>query len=160
MVTVHAAGGRAMLEAAVKASVNSAESPIVLAVTVLTSLRDSDLPEIGFGDSVTEQALRLAQLAKAAGCQGVVTSPREAAALRKELGPNFLIVTPGVRPAGDANGDQARVATPTQAIAAGASHIVVGRPITGSKDPAGAARAIVEEIAGALGPHTSVTASH
>jgi orotidine-5'-phosphate decarboxylase len=150
MLTVHAAGGRAMLDAAVEASANSGKSPIVLAVTVLTSLKDSDLPQIGICASVTEQAIRLAQLAKATGCQGVVTSPREAAALRKELGPDFLIVTPGVRPAGGANGDQARVSTPAQAIAAGASHIVVGRPITGSKDPAAAARAIVEEIAGAL----------
>ena len=139
-----------MLEAAVKASANSGESPIILAVTVLTSLKDSDLPEIGISASVTEHAIRLAQLAKTAGCQGVVTSPREAAALRKELGPDLLIVTPGVRPAGGANGDQARVSTPAQAIAAGASHIVVGRPITGSKDPAAAARAIVEEIAGAF----------
>jgi orotidine-5'-phosphate decarboxylase len=150
MLTVHASGGRAMLEAAVKASANSGESPIILAVTVLTSLKDSDMAEIGVEGAVSEQVLRLARLAKSAGCQGVVTSPREAAALRKELGRDFLIVTPGVRPAGGANGDQARVSTPAQAIAAGASHIVVGRPITGSKDPAAAARAIVEEIAGAL----------
>ncbi len=150
MLTVHASGGRAMLEAAVKGRGNSAESPIILAVTVLTSLKDSDLSELGIHGSVAEQVIRLARLARAAGCDGVVASPQEAAVLRKELGPDFLIVTPGVRPAGDPAGDQARVATPAQAIAAGASHIVVGRSITGSKDPAAAARAIVEEIASAL----------
>ncbi|MGH9509812.1 MAG: orotidine-5'-phosphate decarboxylase [Terriglobales bacterium] len=150
MLTVHTSGGRAMLEAAIRASANSAESPIILAVTVLTSLKDSDLAETGVHGSVEEQAVRLALLAQAAGCHGVVASPQEAAALRKELGPDFLIITPGVRPAGDAAGDQSRVATPAQAIAAGASYIVVGRPITASKDPAGAARAIVAEIAGAL----------
>ncbi len=150
MLTVHASGGRGMLEAAVKARGNSAESPIILAVTVLTSLRDSDLTEMGVDESVADQVLRLARLAKSAGCQGVVASPQEAAALRKEMGPDILIVAPGVRPAGDPAGDQARVATPAQAIAAGASHIVVGRPITRSNDPAAAARAIVEEIAGTL----------
>ncbi len=150
LLTVHASGGRRMLEAAVKASGNSNVLPIILAVTVLTSLADSDLKDVGIRDSAREQVLRLARLAKSAGCAGVVASPLEAADLRHELGPEFLIVTPGVRPAGDPAGDQARVATPAQAIAAGASHIVVGRPITGSKDPAGAARAIVEEIAGAI----------
>jgi orotidine-5'-phosphate decarboxylase len=149
MLTVHASGGRKMLEAAVKASGNSAESPIILAVTVLTSLTDSDLADLGVRGSTAEQVLRLARLAESAGCGGVVASQLEAAELRRELGPGFLIVTPGVRPAGSAAGDQARVATPAQAIAAGASHVVVGRPITGSKDPAGAARAIVEEIASA-----------
>jgi orotidine-5'-phosphate decarboxylase len=147
MFTVHASGGRAMLEAAVKASANSAQSPIIVAVTVLTSLMDSDLADIGVREAITDQVLRLARLAKSAGCRGVVASPREAALLRQELGPDFLIVTPGVRPAGDSAGDQARVATPAQAIAAGASHIVVGRPITASKDPTGAARAILNEIA-------------
>ncbi len=150
MLTVHASGGRRMLEAAVKASGNSVARPIILAVTVLTSLADSDLKDVGVRDSATEQVLRLARLAKSAGCAGVVASPLEGAELRRELGRDFLIVTPGVRPAGHPAGDQARVATPAQAIAAGASHIVVGRPITGSKDPAGAARAIVEEIARAL----------
>ena len=150
LLTVHASGGRRMLEAAVKASGNSAARPIILAVTVLTSLADSDLKDVGVCDSATEQVLRLARLAKSAGCAGVVASPLEAAELRREFGPDFLIVTPGVRPAGDPAGDQARVATPAQAIKAGASHIVVGRPITGSKDPAAAARAIVKEIAAAL----------
>ncbi len=146
-LTVHASGGRRMLEAAVKASSNSPSQLNILAVTVLTSLSDAALEEVGIRDSAMKQVLRLARLAKSAGCAGVVASPLEAAELRRELGPDFLIVTPGVRPAGDPAGDQARVATPAQAIAAGASHIVVGRPITGSKDPAGAARAIIEEIA-------------
>lgn len=150
LLTVHASGGRRMLEAAVKASGNSAARPIILAVTVLTSLTDSDLKDVGIRDSASDQVLRMARLAKSAGCAGVVASPLEAAELRREMGPDFLIVTPGVRPAGDSAGDQARVATPTQAIKAGASHIVVGRPITGSKHPAAAARAIVKEITAAL----------
>ena len=150
LLTVHASGGRKMLESAVKASGNSTARPNILAVTVLTSLDDSDLADVGIRDSALEQVLRLARLAKSAGCAGVVASPLEAVELRRELGPDFLIVTPGVRPAGEPAGDQARVSTPAQAITAGASHIVVGRPITGSKDPAGAARAIVAEIAAAL----------
>ncbi len=150
MLTVHALGGRKMLEAAVKAAGTGSSSPVILAVTVLTSLADSELPEVGISGPAADQVLRLARLAKSAGCGGVVASPLEAGMLRRELGPDSLIVTPGVRPAGGPASDQARVATPAQAIAAGASHIVVGRPITASKDPAGAARGIVEEIARAL----------
>jgi orotidine-5'-phosphate decarboxylase len=122
---------------------------MILAVTVLTSLKDEDLQEIGVSGRVLDQALRLAALARTAGCDGIVCSAREVAELRRELGAGFAIVTPGIRPAGDAPGDQQRVMTPAEAIAAGASHIVVGRPITASADPAAAARRIVAEIASA-----------
>lgn len=146
MLTVHASGGSKMLQAALQAA-GSAKHPLrVLAVTVLTSLDDSDLKEIGVAAPALEQALRLASLAKKAGCWGVVASAREAQAIRRELGPDFAIVTPGVRPAGGGTDDQVRVATPAEAIAAGATHIVVGRPITAAKDPPAAARAILDEI--------------
>ena len=146
MLTVHASGGSKMLKAAVEAAGSAQHPPRVLAVTVLTSFDDSDLKEIGVAAQTMEQALRLASLAQKAGCSGVVASAREAQAIRRELGPDFAIVTPGVRPAGGSKDDQARVATPSEAIAAGATHIVVGRPITGAKDPAVAARAILDEI--------------
>ena len=146
MLTVHASGGRKMLEAAAEA-VRSRQTPLVLAVTVLTSFREADLAEIGVQGSVTEQVLRLARLAKQAGCGGVVSSPREIAELRRELGPEMVIVTPGIRLAGSEAGDQARVATPAEAIRAGVDYMVVGRPITAATDPAQAARAVVAEIA-------------
>ncbi len=122
---------------------------LILAVTVLTSLNDEDLQEIGFSGRVVDQALRLAALARTAGCDGVVTSAREVREIRRELGAGFIIVTPGIRPAGTAQQDQERAATPTEAITAGASHIVVGRPITASPDPAAAARRILDEITAA-----------
>src|SRR5579864_8626258 len=146
MLTVHASGGRKMLQAAVEAAHSSATKPMVLAVTVLTSLKDDELAEIGVSGRVPDQVLRLAALARNCGCDGVIASPNEARQLRNELGSGFAIVTPGVRPAGAAAGDQARVSTPGQAIALGASHIVVGRPITEAADPAAAARSILEEI--------------
>jgi orotidine-5'-phosphate decarboxylase len=145
MLTVHASGGSKMLKAAVEAAAAAKYPPLVLAVTVLTSFDDSDLQEIGVAAQTQEQALRLASLAHKAGCGGVVASAREAQAIRRALGADLRIVTPGVRPAGGAMDDQARVATPAEAIAAGADYIVVGRPITGAKDPAAAARAILEE---------------
>jgi orotidine-5'-phosphate decarboxylase len=146
MLTVHASGGKQMLLAAVEAVAKSATKPTVLAVTVLTSLKDDDLHEIGVSGRVLDQALRLAALARSCGCGGIVASPIEARQLRSELGSGFPIVTPGVRPAGVAAADQARVSTPGQAIALGASHVVVGRPITESPDPASVANAILEEI--------------
>jgi orotidine-5'-phosphate decarboxylase len=146
MLTVHASGGRHMLEAAVQVASKSDAKPIVLAVTVLTSLRDADLQEIGVGGRVLDQALRLAALARNSGCGGVVASPIEARQLRSELGNGFAIVTPGVRPSGTAAADQARVSTPGQAIALGADQIIVGRPITEASDPAAAASAILQEI--------------
>jgi orotidine-5'-phosphate decarboxylase len=169
MITVHASGGFQMLKAAVDASQavspgpltrehgsetratppGSSRRPLILAVTVLTSLNDRDLQEIGVSGRVLDQALRLTALARAAGCDGVVTSAREVRELRREFGPNFTIVTPGIRPAGAAPEDQERVVTPAEAVAAGASHIVVGRPITAAPDPAAAARRILDEIASA-----------
>ena len=146
MITVHASGGSAMLKAAVEAAASSAKSPLVLAVTVLTSLTDEDLEQIGIAGRVQDQVLRLAALARAAGCGGIVTSAREAREVRRELGEGFAIVTPGIRPAGEQRGDQARVDTPAEAIRSGATHIVVGRPITGAADPKAAAEAIVKEI--------------
>jgi orotidine-5'-phosphate decarboxylase len=146
MMTVHASGGAKMLQAAAEAAKSSESKPIVLGVTVLTSLRDSDLPEIGMAGSVENQVLRLAGLALQNGCGGVVASAREARLLRDSLGGGFAIVTPGIRPTGAEKGDQERVVTPGQAIQAGATHIVVGRPITAAADPARAARAIVEEL--------------
>lgn len=147
MLTVHASGGNKMLRAAVDAAKVRPEL-IVLAITVLTSMGEDDLDTIGMHGSVKESVVRLASIALANGCQGVVTSAREASALRAELGDRFVIVTPGVRPAGSNVGDQVRVVTPAEAISAGASHIVVGRPITGAADPAAAASAILEQIRG------------
>lgn len=149
MLTVHASGGAGMLRAAVEAASAAPSPPMVLAVTVLTSLTDQDLQQTGVSGRVVDQALRLAALARDCGCGGVVASAREARELRRELGAGFAIVTPGVRPAGQDKGDQARVVTPAEAIAAGATHLVVGRPITAAPDPAGAARHILDEIASA-----------
>ena len=146
MLTVHASGGAKMLRAAVEAAASAPRPPLILAVTVLTSLSDGDLAEIGVGGQVRGQVLRLAALARNAGCGGVVASAQEARELRQELGRGFAIVTPGVRLAGEDQGDQARVVTPAQAMAAGASHIVVGRPITSAVEPAEAAKTILREI--------------
>jgi orotidine-5'-phosphate decarboxylase len=146
MLTVHASGGAKMLKAATLAASESESRPVILAVTVLTSLSDADLEEIGVAGGVEEQVLRLGELALSAGCGGLVASAREARALRQRLGDDFIIVTPGVRPAGAAVGDQARVLTPKEAIAAGATYLVVGRPILEAADPATAARSILEDI--------------
>jgi orotidine-5'-phosphate decarboxylase len=146
MLTVHASGGGRMLRAAVDAARNMNPSLMVLAVTVLTSLDDSDLEKMGVRGKVVDQVLRLSALAIADGCHGVVASAHEATELRNELDGEFLIVTPGVRPAGMGRGDQVRVVTPAEAIAAGATHIVVGRPITQAADPAAEARAILGQI--------------
>ena len=147
MLTVHAAGGGKMLRAAVEAARGADSDMLVLAVTMLTSLSDADLPTLGLRGGVVEQVLRLGALALANGCRGLVASAHECAALREEFGNDFTIVTPGVRPAGSGADDQARVVTPAEAIAAGATHIVVGRPITEAKDPAAEARAILGQLA-------------
>jgi orotidine-5'-phosphate decarboxylase len=146
MLTVHAAGGSKMLRAATEAARNANSNLMILGVTVLTSFTESDLEEVGTGSALPDQVVRLARLALDNGCQGIVTSAREAARVRSVLGGDFTVVTPGVRPAGSALEDQVRVVTPAEAIAAGASHIVVGRPITAASDPAAAARAVVAEI--------------
>ena len=151
MMTVHASGGSKMMKAAAEAAAQSSARPMVLAVTVLTSLSDTDLNELGISGNVAAQVLRLGALARNAGCGGLVASALEARALRRELGDGFAIVTPGVRPSGAAAGDQARVVTPRDAIAAGTTYLVVGRPILEAADPATAAEAIVQEIAAAVG---------
>ncbi len=143
MLTVHASGGGKMLRAAVEAAHAIKPDVLVLGVTVLTSLDDVDLGKIGLRGGVLDQVLRLAALALSNGCKGVVASALEAAALRKEFGRDFVIVTPGVRSAGSGPNDQVRIVTPADALAAGASHIVVGRPITEAADPAAEARAIL-----------------
>jgi orotidine-5'-phosphate decarboxylase len=140
MATVHAAGGEAMLQACAH------DSLVVLGVTVLTSLAESDLLQIGMGGNAVENAVRLALLAQDAGLRGVVASPLEIEAIREACGAGFVILTPGIRPAGSDVGDQRRTMTPSEAIAAGADYIVVGRPITGAADARSAALRIVEEM--------------
>jgi len=147
MLTVHASGGGKMLRAAAESARTVNPNLLVLAVTVLTSMDDADLGMLGLRGGVTEHALRLTALALSNGYRGVVASARECGALREEFGHDFVIVTPGVRPAGSGHDDQARVVTPAEAIAAGATYIVVGRPITGASDPAAEARAILGQLA-------------
>ncbi|MCH7956231.1 MAG: orotidine-5'-phosphate decarboxylase [Proteobacteria bacterium] len=147
MLTVHASGGAAMMRAAADAAGEAgADRPLVLGVTVLTSLGADDLAATGLAGPVPDQVMRLARLAQASGLDGVVCSAREAAALRAECGADFKLVVPGIRPAGAAAGDQKRTATPAEAMAAGADYLVIGRPVTGAGDPAQAARAIIDEI--------------
>lgn len=146
MLTVHASGGEAMLRAAVAGAAKAQRPPAVLAVTVLTSLDDGALAELGIPGGASGRVAAWAALAQRCGCAGVVCSPQEAAGLRSALGPGFLLVTPGVRPSGESRGDQRRVATPREAIAAGADLLVVGRPITAAADPVAAAEAIVAEM--------------
>jgi orotidine-5'-phosphate decarboxylase len=145
LLTVHAGGGRAMLEAAAEAA-QAPGSPRLLAVTVLTSMDAVELAGVGVTASPAEQVMRLARLARAAGIDGLVSSAEEVGALRHELGDEVLLVTPGIRSAADEVGDQKRVVTPEKAIAAGASMLVVGRPITKAKDPAAAANRFLDEI--------------
>jgi orotidine-5'-phosphate decarboxylase len=152
MFNVHASGGRAMMRAAadgaaVTAKELGASRPLVLAVTVLTSLDRAALGrELGVTSSVEGHVLHLCRLAREAGLDGCVASPIEIAAIRRQLGPAWVIVTPGVRPAGSEAGDQARIATPAAATRAGAHYLVVGRPITGAADPVKAAEAILNEM--------------
>jgi orotidine-5'-phosphate decarboxylase len=149
LLTVHAAGGPQMMRAAAEAAAEMGENrPRIVAVTVLTSLDQTDLAAIGVAGGVTDQAARLADLALASGLDGVVCSAHEAATLRRQLGPEAILVVPGIRPAGAATGDQKRVMGPAEAMAAGATHLVIGRPITEAADPAAAARAIVSELRG------------
>ena len=151
MLNVHASGGPAMLAAARDAVARTADDagiprPILIAVTVLTSLSASDLASIGVDATPEQQVLRLARLAQSQGLDGVVCSALEAHALRRAIGPGFKLVTPGIRPAGAAVQDQARVMTPRDALAAGADYLVVGRPITAAADPVAALDAINASI--------------
>jgi len=146
LLTVHAAGGRAMLTAVAEAARSLPHPPRLLAVTVLTSMDAAALAETGVSASPVEQVLRLARLAAECGLDGMVCSPAEAAALHSAL-PKALLVTPGIRPAGADAGDQKRIATPQFALAAGASKLVIGRPITAAADPKAAAQAILSDMA-------------
>jgi orotidine-5'-phosphate decarboxylase len=147
LLTVHAAGGKAMLAAAVEGARTGALEARVLAVTVLTSLDQGDLAADGHPLEVAELVVRRAALAREAGCAGVVASPREAAAIRAALGPDLLVVTPGVRPGGaPAGDDQKRVASAAEARAAGADAVVVGRPIRDAARPLEVVRALLEEL--------------
>ncbi len=155
MFTVHASGGAEMM-ATTAAAVRDVcrrerlRRPIVLAVTVLTSLGDADLRQVGVKDDAARQVVRLARLAHASGMDGVVASPRELVALRRACGPKFVILTPGIRQPGDVHGDQKRVETPEAAMRAGADYLVVGRPIRDAADPVAAARAVVAAMARGL----------
>ncbi|HIJ92704.1 MAG TPA: orotidine-5'-phosphate decarboxylase [Rhodospirillales bacterium] len=146
MLNVHASGGGAMMRAAVDAAGNAPERPLVLAVTVLTSMGDDDLAAAGIPDTAGTQVQRLANLAKDSGIDGVVCSALEAETLRADLGDDFKLVVPGIRPEWAAANDQKRIVTPSQAVALGADYLVIGRPITGADDPAIAARRIADEL--------------
>jgi len=148
LMTIHAVGGRAMIRAAKEAAQEfGPQAPKILAVTVLTSLDQTDLADLGVGRDMKAQVEALGRLACSNGADGIVCSPKEVAAMRAALGSAALLVTPGVRPAGADVGDQKRVATPGQAVKDGATHLVVGRPILEAADPCAAARVIVAEMA-------------
>jgi orotidine-5'-phosphate decarboxylase len=142
LLTVHAAAG----SAAITAAVDALPDTRIVAVTVLTSLNDRDLDEIGMAGPVSDAVRRLAALAVRAGARGLVCSPQEVAAVRAEVGPDITLITPGVRPAGEASHDQARVATPQESLQAGADLLVIGRPITGAPDPGAAAAALATAL--------------
>lgn len=161
MMTVHASGGRPMMEAALEGAreggaLHGVPRPLVVAVTVLTSLSGRDLDELGVHGGPEEAVIRLAKLAQSAGLDGVVASAKEIEPVRRACGPRFVIVTPGIRMPAAASDDQARVATPAGAIQAGANFLVVGRPITRAPDPVAAAQAIVTEMEKALAPKLGV----
>lgn len=146
MVNVHASGGVRMLEAAAEAVTQSAHKPLLIAVTILTSLDDQDLLKVGFDKDTKTMTQRLASLAKLAGLDGVVSSAHDIEQTKLEQGKDFLVVTPGIRPAGSSVGDQARIATPKSAVASGADYLVIGRPITQAENPQSALDAIVAEL--------------
>ncbi len=146
MMNVHASGGRRMMEAAAEAISNHQKQPYLIAVTVLTSMSQEDLNELGISLTPAEQALRLASLAKSSGLHGVVCSAQEASQMNKQLGNEFLLVSPGIRPAGSSQDDQRRIMTPVDAVNAGSDYLVIGRPVTQSDDPLGVLRTINSEI--------------
>ena len=150
MVNIHASGGRHMMLAAREAIDKEQHQPLLIGVTVLTSLSSADLLEMGVNSSAEQQVLRLAGLSKAAGLDGVVCSAREAASLKAELGADFVLVTPGIRPAGAGDDDQKRIMTPAQAIMAGSHYLVIGRPVTQAQEPLAVLTTINEEINTAL----------
>lgn len=149
ILNVHAMGGSAMMKAAKQTlDSGSGSAPMLIAVTVLTSLGDEDLAELGVAASAEDQVVRLAKLTKACGLDGVVCSPREIGPIRAACGDDFKLVVPGIRPTWSATGDQKRITTPADAVAAGADYLVIGRPITSADDPVQAAQMIADEIGG------------
>lgn len=146
MVNVHALGGRRMMEAASEAIVHSENQVNLIAVTILTSHSDSELHEIGLSGSAEDNVLRLAQLAKESGLDGVVCSAKEASMLKERISKDFVLVTPGIRPSWSVKGDQSRVMTPREAISAGADYLVIGRPITEAENPYDALNKITDEL--------------
>jgi orotidine-5'-phosphate decarboxylase len=146
LLTIHCTGSTAMMQAAKAAAAESSHPPSILGVTVLTSLDDADMQATGVQHSAAQQVETLATLAAQNGLDGIVCSPHEAQALRTKLGENFLLVTPGVRPANAAQGDQKRVMTPREALSAGADYLVIGRPITAADAPSQAAKDILTSI--------------
>jgi orotidine-5'-phosphate decarboxylase len=146
MLNVHASGGRTMMEAACEALDKTSHKPLLIAVTILTSMSQEDLVELGITNSVEEQVIMLANLAKASGLNGVVCSAKEASRLRTELGEEFCLVTPGIRPTNTNSDDQKRIMTPAEAINAGSHYLVIGRPITKADDPLSALDAINASI--------------
>ena len=145
MVNVHASGGRKMMQAACEAIAGSSHQPLLIGVTVLTSLSREDIAEIGLDIEPQQQVLRLAKLAKDSGLDGVVCSPLEAALLKQQVAEDFCLVTPGIRPAGSDTGDQQRIMTPAKALQAGSDYLVIGRPITASSDPLKSLQEIIAE---------------
>ncbi len=145
MVNVHASGGRKMMEFAREAIEKSDHKPLLIGVTILTSLSRQDIAEVGLDIEPADQVLRLAKLANASGLDGVVCSPQEVMTLKKEIRQDFSLVTPGVRPAGSAIGDQQRIMTPSEALSSGSDYLVIGRPITAQKDPVMALKNILAE---------------
>ncbi|HNQ80814.1 MAG: orotidine-5'-phosphate decarboxylase [Acidobacteriota bacterium] len=155
MMTIHASGGKSMMARAAETAAEEADKrgfprPVLLGVTILTSLQNEDLASVGMAPDTPAQVLRLAALARAAGLSGVVCSAKEIEIVRKETGPEFLIVTPGIRPAGASAQDQKRVMTPAEAVARGSDYLVIGRPITQAASPAAAFAAIVRELEAGL----------
>ena len=151
IVNVHASGGFTMMKTAAEklhalAEKQGVPCPKIIAVTILTSINEEDWAGLGMECEIRQQVVRLAKLTKEAGLDGVVASPQEASAIREACGPDFMIVTPGVRPAGAAINDQSRIATPASALTNGASHLVVGRPIRAAEDPKAEALAIIKEM--------------
>lgn len=146
MVNVHAQGGRRMMEAAREALQGSSHQPLLIAVTILTSMGEEDIHEIGLSGTPADNVRRLALLAESAGLDGVVCSPKEVAMLRESVGADFKLVTPGIRPLWAAKGDQTRITTPVEAMALGSSYLVIGRPITGAEEPLQALEAIENEL--------------
>lgn len=151
MMTVHTAGGQAMLRAAIDASMEVAattgkERPLIVGVTILTSLDQQDLERMGIRDKLQDQVKRMADLAQESGLDGIVCSPHEISLIRDHCGADFTLVVPGIRPAGSESGDQKRVLTPKEALEKGADYLVIGRPITGAADPKAAAQSILKSL--------------